>query len=76
MRQKVETDWRAKVGRYSEKFRFDDLLNLLQSVIGYEDVPPEKLSVRSAYLLSAYLAEKNIKERIENWEREQELKKK
>lgn len=73
-RQKVETEWRQKLKTESKKYRFDDLYNLLQSVIGYEDISPDKLSVKSAYFLSVYLSERNKKDKIESWKREQENK--
>lgn len=73
-RQKVEEEWRQKLGRVSQKYRFDDLYDLLLQVIGYEDVPAEKLSVKSACFLTIYLSERNKRDRIEAWKKEQENK--
>lgn len=73
-KKKVETEWRQKLGKASEKYRFERLHNLLLQVIGYEDVKADNLSVKSAYFLTVYLSERNKKERIENYLKEQENK--
>ncbi|HEX8289829.1 MAG TPA: hypothetical protein VF556_17740 [Pyrinomonadaceae bacterium] len=72
LREKVIEHWRKRLGDKSEKFHFDHVFSTLKSVIGFENLPVEKLSVKTSYLLNVYLDEKNKYEFIKSYEREKE----
>lgn len=53
--------WRA-----AEKFDFDKLLSTLYTVIGLEDMPKEKLSIKNYQMLSVFLSEKNYSDELDD----------
>lgn len=58
----------------AEKFRFDKFEQTLFTIINLEDLPKEKMSVKTHKLLSAYLSEKWRFERIEELQNNNQAK--
>jgi hypothetical protein len=59
--------WDKRLGKQAEKFRFEKILSTLYSVIGFEDLSPEKMSVKTKQLLNTYQSEKARFDQIESW---------
>jgi hypothetical protein len=57
--------WEQRLGKKAKKFKFEKVLQTLHSVIGFENLPPEKMSVKTSRMLDVYLSEKNKMEFIE-----------
>lgn len=66
--EKTVEAWRKEIGKDSEKFRFDDVFTILKTVIELENLPPEKMSVKTSRILDVYLAEKAKEAYIEYWD--------
>lgn len=62
--------WEKRLGEKAKKFRFEKIVSVVYTVIGFEDLPPEKMSVKTRHLLDAYLGEKAKFERIEQFNRD------
>jgi hypothetical protein len=71
-RQEVLKVWEQRLGKTAKQFRFENVVTTLNTVIDLENLPPEKLSVKSAVLLNVYLGEKQKAKSLEAWQREQE----
>lgn len=64
--------WDERLGEKAKKFNFEKVLQTLHTVIGFENLPPEKMSVKTSRYLDVYLSEKNKMEFIEIWNENQQ----
>jgi len=60
--------WSKRLGRDARRFRFEQIEAVLYDVINCENVPKDKVSVKTQALLDVYLFEKNKIRAIESWE--------
>lgn len=66
-KRSTEQIWKDVLGFRADYYRFDKVLNTLYEVRNLEDLPKEKMSVKTANFLSVYLSEKNLHSDIKNY---------
>lgn len=64
-------DWRLRLGKNWQKFRFNEVKNILFTVMQFETVNRSKLSVKNNYLLNIFLSERNFYDAKERYEQNQ-----
>jgi hypothetical protein len=58
----------------TDKFKFDRMLSAFYQVLNLEDLPKDKMSIKTASMLGIYNREKRRFDRIKELEREAEIK--
>lgn len=68
LKEKYEDELFKAIGARSAKFRFEKMLGVMFFTANSEEMPKDKMSVKTAELLTVYLSEKtraeNIKEAL------------
>lgn len=66
-REKTLEFWQNRLGSKADNFRFETIESVLYDVIASEDMPKDKISVKTQALLDVYLFEKNKARAIEDF---------
>lgn len=71
-KEKTIEFWSKRLGRHASRFRFEQMESVLYDVIGCENLPKDRISVKTQSLLDVYLFEKNKARAIEDFAREKD----
>ena len=64
----VNKKWKERLGDKSVKFSLEKMTSFLYQVLSLEDLPADKMSVKTKIFIDAYNVEKNRYEQIKDWQ--------